>query len=220
MKFINVNILKNEVVQSNEDFPKAKSELASGYDFKASSDPIIKGDELTVKIKDIDVKVYSRIDYIEYKTGIFISPEQKCHTLIMPRSSISKYNLLLANSIGLIDADYTGELLCRFKYIIQPTDLNIVNGQIYTSIDYSKIYKKGDYIAQLVAAERININFMSTLQLKQTERGNGGFGSTDEKAKEASGQMQTVMNLFNANNQTIPVQRKYSDIMKEKEKTI
>ena len=54
-------------------------------------------------------------DYIEYGTDIAIKlPEGHC-ALLFPRSSISKKDLFLCNSVGLIDENYTGEIKFRFK---------------------------------------------------------------------------------------------------------
>ena len=91
--------------------PKQGSTVAAGYDIVATSDPKIVGEKT-------DENVWDRVDYIEYETNLFIAPQAVTfHTLIHPRSSVSKYNLVLANSIGLVDNDYRGMVICRFKYI-------------------------------------------------------------------------------------------------------
>ena len=46
-----------------------------------------------------------------YKTGIKVCPPQGYYLEIIPRSSISKSGWMLANSIGIIDPEYNGELL-------------------------------------------------------------------------------------------------------------
>jgi dUTP pyrophosphatase len=79
--------------------------------------------------------------YIQYKSGIAIEVPEGYDIKIFPRSSISKTNLMLANSVGLVDQGYRGEFLCRFKVIWGP------NKQLLT-------YKKGDKIAQLVFQKR------------------------------------------------------------------
>ena len=97
----------------------------------------------------------------------------------MPRSSVSKYNLVLANSIGLIDADYRGEVLIRFKYIWQPEDykLNTYN-KLEGTPNLERIYKKGDKICQLKVTKVEHAEFVLVDQLDSTQRGEGGFGST------------------------------------------
>lgn len=159
--------------------PKQASEVAAGYDIVATSDPKIVG--VAGKFKNS----WNRIDYIEYETNLFIAPSVVTfHTLIHPRSSVSKYNLVLANSIGLVDNDYRGMVICRFKYIWQPSDLKVDpnNGfEIVGEVDMKKIYKKGDTIAQLVFEPTVQAEFELVDDLQATERGAGGFGSTDKK---------------------------------------
>ncbi len=67
--------------------------------------------------------------------------------LAFPRSSVSKYNLVLANCIGLIDADYRGEVLLRFKYIWQPEDYRIRTDNLLEGhVNFTKLYNKGDKV--------------------------------------------------------------------------
>jgi dUTPase len=163
--------------------PIQGTEVSAGYDIVATADPEIKG--VIASTDENGINYYSSIDYIEYKTSLFIAPElRNIHTLCLARSSVSKYNLVLANGIGLIDNDYRGEILFRFKYIFQPEDLRInatsgVNGLV-SLVNPKKIYNKGDRIGQLVAEETIRMEFPLTKDLTQTQRGEGGFGSTDK----------------------------------------
>lgn len=102
--------------------------------------------------------------YIEYKTGIAIQLPIGYHVELFPRSSISKTDLLLCNSIGLVDWSYTGELKFRFKYV---------------SAKHSPIlYKKGDKIGQIVIRNTIKMNIQEVNELHVTKRGNNGFGSS------------------------------------------
>lgn len=132
----------------------------AGYDLIATSDPIIVERET------------GTIDYIEYDTGLVIEPESGYHTFVMPRSSISKTNLILANSVGLIDNGYRGTIKLRFKYILQFKDLTL------GKINFSRIYKKGDKIGQLVFAKTICPEIIESEVMSETNRGEGGFGST------------------------------------------
>jgi dUTPase len=154
---------------------------AAGYDIIATSEPQMVG--------DIDPVNWKNIQYIQYETNLFIAPEFKnYHVLIHPRSSISKYNLVLANSIGLIDNDYRGMVMCRFKYIWQPEDLSVhiqkiesMNAKLFGIPNMDKIYKKGDAIAQLVVEPTTQVDWTWVDELDETARGDGGFGSTDIK---------------------------------------
>lgn len=178
-----IYILKNEFYKSEEDFPITATEFSTGYDIKTIGEPEVVGELHSV----IDgIAYYKSIDYIQYKTGLYVNLEPDTadlDALIFPRSSISKYNLQLANSIGLCDNDYTGEYKIRFNYLFQPEDLLVMNGFIVGKINYNKIYKVGDKIAQLKFSNVIHPKFILTDKLIQTERGSGGFGSTDNKPK-------------------------------------
>ena len=176
-----VYILRNEYYKTEDDIPRKATQDSSGYDIKSVSEPEIVG-ELSCDIEG--VAYYKSIKYIQYHTGIYVNldPEYKSiDSLIFPRSSISKYNLQLANSIGLCDNGYTGEYLARFNYLWQPEDLLVMNNSIVGRVNYDKIYKIGDKIAQLKYSNIIDVEFIYTDKLSLTERGSGGFGSTDNK---------------------------------------
>lgn len=150
---------------------KPQHEGDAGYDIIASSDPIIVGK------KQLGI-YYSSIDYIEYDTDVIIEPEAGYHTLAFPRSSISKTNLVMANSIGLIDNKYRGTIKFRYKYIAQPDDYVSINNRLLIQIDESKIYKKGDRIGQLVFAKTLEPELNIVDSFAETTRNTGGFGST------------------------------------------
>jgi dUTP pyrophosphatase len=153
-------------------FPPAHEDDA-GYDILAASEPVIIGN------RPIGGPYYSTIDYIEYDTNLIIEPDSNFHTYVLPRSSISKTNLVLANSVGLIDNGYRGTVKLRFKYIAQPKDWRIVNGdELLIELDFDKIYGLGDKIGQLVFAETIKASFLKVDSFVNTSRNEGGFGST------------------------------------------
>lgn len=137
--------------------------------------------------------------YIEYKTGIAIEPPEGYSIEAFPRSSISKYDLILANSIGLIDNPYRGEIKLRFKIVGRPGNnsvpkmimdnnkkiiisgakvLNIEEADIILHNNFS-LYKKGDKIAQLIIRKDVsNFSMIEVNELGDTSRGSGGFGSS------------------------------------------
>lgn len=185
-----VKILKNKHFQTEADFPKRGSKDSSGYDIIATSNPNIIGEVGQVS------GTWDRVDYIEYNTNLHIAASHKegsdgvfrewrrfFDSLVFPRSSISKTNLILANSIGLIDNDYRNSIKLRFKYIFQPEDLcaaTDLGGRIVGKINEDKIYKKGQKIGQLKFSQVIDAEFELADELTDTERGEGGFGSTGE----------------------------------------
>lgn len=103
-------------------------------------------------------------DYIEYDTGLQFQLPAGYVMLIFPRSSNSKKDLLLCNSVGVLDAGYTGNLKFRFKLTTEG----------YTE----KIYNPGDKVGQIIILPYPEINFIETEEFDETDRGSGGFGST------------------------------------------
>ena len=104
-------------------------------------------------------------DYVEYDTGLQFQLPEGYAMLIFPRSSNSKKDLLLCNSVGILDAGYTGNLKLRFKLTTEG----------YTE----KIYNPGDKVGQIMIIPYPEINFIETEVFNETERGDGGFGSTN-----------------------------------------
>ena len=109
-------------------------------------------------------------DYIEYGTGLaFEVPEGYC-MLIFPRSSNSKKDLLLCNSVGVLDSGYRGELKLRFKNVCDPAE----------ALTNAKVYAIGDRIGQIMILPYPHVEFEESVELSETERGTGGFGSTSK----------------------------------------
>lgn len=152
-----------------------------GYDVVAASEPKIVG-----SLHCENLNAYKSIDYIEYDLNIKIdgfqpvnSPNDDIYTLVFPRSSVSRYNLLLANSIGVVDSGFRSTIKVRFKYIVQPEDLLILDdGKIVCLVNPNKIYKNGDKICQLVFQKHFHPSITFVPELEQTARNEGGFGST------------------------------------------
>jgi dUTP pyrophosphatase len=100
--------------------------------------------------------------YIEYGTGLSVyMPDGYCGFLF-PRSSITKMGLSLKNSVGVLDSGYRGEIMLRFH--------NFGGGL--------PSYEIGNRIAQLVIMPTTQFGFVEVDELPESERGNGGFGST------------------------------------------
>ena len=103
----------------------------------------------------------SGFGYIEYGTGLAFSLPENHVMLIYPRSSISNQALILANSVGVLDQGYIGELKLRFKY----------------TKGGSK-YKIGDRIGQIMVIPRPLVVFEEVEELEDTKRSSGSFGSS------------------------------------------
>tara|TARA_B100000029_G_scaffold436874_1_gene451712 strand:- start:114 stop:551 length:438 start_codon:yes stop_codon:yes gene_type:complete len=96
------------------------------------------------------------------KLGISCEAKNSESYFLFPRSSISKTPLRMANSIGLIDGGYRGEIMAVCDNIK----------------DFEFKINKGDRLFQLVSADLSAINFKIVNNLSETDRGTGGFGST------------------------------------------
>lgn len=102
--------------------------------------------------------------YIEYNTHLAFEIPEGYVGLVFPRSSISKYHLNLANSVGVVDSGYRGSVTARFK-----KTLDNVHASSYTV---------GDKICQLIIMPYPQVEFEEVDELSSTERGAGGYGST------------------------------------------
>lgn len=120
-------------------------------------------------------KTYDDQGNIVYGTGLAIEIPLGYYADLRPRSSISKYDLVLVNSVGTIDSDYRGELMLKFKPTLRKSTWN--NGVYET--DEVKEYNVGDRIAQIVILPYPQISFLEVEELSSTDRGTGGFGSTN-----------------------------------------
>ena len=104
-------------------------------------------------------------NFITYGTGLAMEIPEGFVGLVFPRSSIRKYDLTLSNSVGVIDSGYRGELQATF---------NKINHHSVRKDDY----KVGDRICQIMIIPHPTIEFEEVEELSNTERGEGGFGST------------------------------------------
>lgn len=100
---------------------------------------------------------------ITYGIGLALEIPDGMVGLIFPRSSIRNTELMLSNSVGVIDAGYRGELQATF---------NKLNG-----LD-SIAYNVGDRIAQIIIVPHPVVQFVEVDELSESKRGDGGFGST------------------------------------------
>jgi len=100
--------------------------------------------------------------FIEYGTDLAMEIPEGYAGYIFPRSSISKTDHYLRNSVGVIDSGYRGEIKIRMSVPALG----------------SKKYKNGDKIAQLIIMKLPWVDIEEVNELSETDRGEGGFGST------------------------------------------
>lgn len=108
---------------------------------------------------------------IVYHTGIAVEIPEGYVGLLFMRSSVSKYSVSMTNAVGVIDCIYRGEIMVKMKL---------------TTDAVPTIYQPGEKIAQLVIIPYLKAELNEVEELAETERGEGGFGSTTEETNIAA----------------------------------
>lgn len=121
----------------------------------------------------IDDGIVTDYGTVEYKTGLSFEIPKGYVGLIFPRSSVIKSTGRLSNSVGVIDSGYRGEITVNF-------DLSILAYMDEHKALSTKHYGKGDKIAQMIILPYPEVTFEEVEELSETERGVGGYGSTDK----------------------------------------
>ena len=136
------------VNKSNHRLPEYATPGSAGMDLKANIDePFV--------LKPLERQIVP--------TGLFIALPDGYSADIQPRSGLAaKYGVTVANSPGLCDPDYRGEI----KVIL----INLSNENF--------VVNPGERIAQLVIRHFEKVEWNEVAKLDETERGEGGFGHT------------------------------------------
>lgn len=95
-------------------------------------------------------------------TGIAVEIPCGYAGFLFPRSSVYKTGLSLANSVGVIDSSYRGEIMCKFRIV----DKN------------KPMYTVGERCCQLIIMPVPYVQYVEADELSDTSRGDGGFGSS------------------------------------------
>lgn len=134
--------------------PKYATEASAGIDLVAAHDLLLKPGQRA-----------------QIKTGLAIYQgvhEDNMVAFVVPRSGMGKKGLVLQNTIGVIDADYQGEILCN---VFNNNSPDVFGGEIHI--------KRGDRFAQMVFLPIIRVHMHVVEEFSSsTVRGAGGFGST------------------------------------------
>lgn len=137
--------------ESPFDLPAYATISSAGLDLKALLDA-------PVSLAPLERKIIG--------TGLKIALPEGYEAQVRPRSGLAaKHGITVLNAPGTIDADYRGEIgvilvnLSNDSFTIQP----------------------GERIAQLVVAQYTQVSWQPTTNLEETDRGEGGFGSTGKK---------------------------------------
>ncbi len=134
--------------KSNHPLPKYQTELSAGMDLYANL-------EETLTLKSLERKLIP--------TGLFIELPARYEAQVRPRSGLAiKNGITVLNAPGTIDADYRGEI-----------------GVILVNLSTESFtVNNGDRIAQMVIAKYETAEWQEVTSLTETDRGIGGFGST------------------------------------------
>ena len=141
-------LLPVKKLDPNAILPTRATEHSAGLDLYASVDiGIASGWRVTVP------------------TGVSVAIPHGCYGSLHIRSGhAKKKGLSLANGVGVIDADYTGEIMA------------VVENRGQTP----QIIKAGERFAQLIIEEYVHTDVVEVDELDETVRAGGGFGSTGQ----------------------------------------
>lgn len=99
-------------------------------------------------------------------TGLAMEIPEGYVGLVYARSGLAcKRGLAPANKVGVVDSDYRGEIKVA----------------LHNHGKEAQTVEKGERIAQIVIAPYLSVNYEEADALSETERGEGGFGSTGRK---------------------------------------
>ena len=142
-------------------------------------------------------KEYDGNGNVSYKTGLAFEIPEGYVGLLFPRSSNAKKDLILSNSVGVIDSGYRGDVGMKFKpsgvfvdYVEKPTELfkstsdavdfPTPKGSIAKCEEtlFLEEYEVGERIGQIIIMPIPRINLVEVTELSDSERGTGSYGST------------------------------------------
>lgn len=110
---------------------------------------------------------------IVYHTGLAFEIPEGYFGALVPRSSIANKTLTLTNCVGVIDAGYRGEIMAKMK---ATTDV------------IPAVYKEGERFAQLLILPVPDVQFEESTELSESDRGENGYGSTDQTSAASGSQ--------------------------------
>ena len=138
-------------LNENAKIPMYGTEFAAGFDLYACME------------SDIEIKPH---ETVLIKTGLAMEIPTGFAGLIYARSGLAtKKGLAPANKVGVVDADYRGEIMVA----------------LHNHSNETKIVEKNERIAQMVITPYLKVEFNEVDELEETIRGAGGFGSTGTK---------------------------------------
>jgi len=116
---------------------------------------------------------------VVYDTGLAFEIRDGYIGFVFPRSSVRKYDLIMANSVGVVDSNYRGTVQVSFKRTFNGSIKYLLN-KIGFKFNLNE-YELNDRICQLIILPYPQIELVVKHKLNETERGAGGHGSTGTK---------------------------------------
>lgn len=153
-------------------------------------------------------RVFDKHGTATYGTGLAVEIPDGYVGLLFPRSSVARKDLILSNSVGVIDAGYRGEVMFKFRPTLVYVDKGLTGkdetdyegtdqtdpktqevtfhgrSRYYPDVDPGclpfppRVYEVGDRIGQLLILPVPDIELEEADTLSESERGTGGYGST------------------------------------------
>lgn len=169
------NIKVKVQLDPGASLPTRAHDTDVGYDVKALTVTVVDwvGDEYPIQnLCDIDFLCESEVEPVKVKidTGVHIQPEPGYWVELVPNSRLAKSCFMYANSMGIIDPSYTGSM----RVILNVVDVRNFHRNILN-------FLPENVVGQLIIREQISADFELTDKLDDTDRGDGGFGSTEKK---------------------------------------
>lgn len=143
-----MQVLKIKKLNDSATIPTKGSEESAGWDLYADiTNSLVIEPSQTMLIS----------------TGLSMEIPKGCFVAIYPRSGLaSKRGLILANTVGIIDSDYRGEVMIALK----------------NTSNEDQVINHNDRIAQMIIQQYYTTDIVEVQELSDTNRGTGGFGST------------------------------------------
>ena len=120
-------------------------------------------------------KSYDNDGNVVYGSGVAMEIPQGYVGLVFPRSSNAKKDLILSNSVGVIDSGFRGEISFKFKPCAKFDKYHLT---WLKDADESTLYKKEDRIGQIIIMPYPEIEFVEVEELSDSDRGDGSYGSS------------------------------------------
>ena len=143
------------VMESKATLPTKAHPTDAGYDLTAT--------RITQEVDEAGKLI------LVYHTDLAVEIPEGYVGLLFMRSSVAKKSITLTNAVGCVDCGYTGEIMLKFKV---------------TTDALPRIYEPGERCAQLVIVPIFDATPEFVEELSETDRGEGGLGSTYQPKEE------------------------------------